>query len=199
MDIWDRWPGEDDRAWEWFGRLLELAQASGLRADGTLDRGLLKAMETVLGVSKSTIKRAARPVGRRPSWLARAQAWAIEHAQGQPTVAEGRDLLDRMAETEAARTVGGVVLPSAEPEALLADHALMWSYVRRLALASLLKKIERGEELTAKEAIQYADLATKNERLALGKTTGQVALDLSGMSDKALAELEAAVDRAEKA
>lgn len=192
---WDRWPSETDREWELFQGFLTLVDSEGRE----LERGILARYIRSVDASSATVKRAAKAKGRRPSWLERAQAWAEEHAYGRPTVAEGVEVIRGTEAAERARTgPDGVILPRAEVEELMADHARMWSFVRRLAMSSLLKKIERGEELTAKEALSYADLATKNERLAAGRSTGRVEVDLSGMSDEALEELEKAVAAAER-
>lgn len=184
---WDRWPGESEEAYRLFGLFSRYVRI----AEGGMAHGVLGDFAEVQGVNPSSVRVYANGDTRtgRPTWAERVR----------DLEASIRDPLPLLVVPQVGEPGEAPPFPVATPEEITRSHATVWAYVRRLALTSLIRKVERGEELTAGEALKFAEAAVRWERLELGKVIARASVDLSDLPDEALAALEEAVQKAEQA
>lgn len=125
------------------------------------------------GLAHGTVRNYSKGQDGRPKWAERARAWDYDQMEKVD-----ENLVESKAE-------------------IIREHARLWSMVRKTAMKTIQSLVERGEELTADQALKYAELATKNERLAVGELTSKAGVNFSKASDGFLAQLEAELDKAE--
>lgn len=139
---------------------------------GSGKRTIRKTAEDV-GLALSTMRRRSKAEANRPTWWARAKAYDFHMAE---------------------RTELAIVETQAD---IIREHAQTWSMVRRLAVKSLEDMLATGHALTVDQALKYAELATKNERLALGEVTDRRGIKVKDATDADLAALERLLDQHE--
>lgn len=134
-----------------------------------------------------------QPPGRRsPARLATSKGLSAHTTRGYAKAKDGRpSWADRAKGYDRDRAEAAAIIPVEDVESMVQSHAEIWAKVRAVATKSIQARLDRGEELTARETVAWAEAACKWERLALGKATDRTAIDLENASEEELNALEA--------